>query len=142
MSDNCEQYEFGDQDIAEDIPLALALVLQRDGSDYHAIVRTKVPHLVVSHSPTGFEFGYGGSGPADLALNICQWYLLHIDYQGEKIECFDGVCYSIAWVLHQAFKREFIANAPHQGIVIPMSQIEQWFTQNISGDMKILYQGE
>lgn len=24
----------------------------------------------VRHSPTGFEFGYGGSGPADLALSI------------------------------------------------------------------------
>ena len=24
----------------------------------------------VWHSPTGFEWGYGGSGPADLALNI------------------------------------------------------------------------
>lgn len=27
-------------------------------------------HLVY-HSPTGFEFGYGGSGPADLARSIC-----------------------------------------------------------------------
>ncbi len=24
----------------------------------------------VWHSPSGFEWGYGGSGPADLALNI------------------------------------------------------------------------
>jgi hypothetical protein len=28
-----------------------------------------LPH-VVRHSPTGFEWGYGGSGPADLALSI------------------------------------------------------------------------
>ena len=28
-----------------------------------------LPHLV-HHSPTGFEFGYGGSGPADLARSI------------------------------------------------------------------------
>jgi len=25
---------------------------------------------IVRHSPTGFEYGYGGSGPADLALSI------------------------------------------------------------------------
>lgn len=29
----------------------------------------RLPH-VVRHSPTGFEYGYGGSGPADLALSI------------------------------------------------------------------------
>ncbi len=26
---------------------------------------------IVHHSPTGFEWGYGGSGPADLALALC-----------------------------------------------------------------------
>ena len=29
-----------------------------------------LPHLV-RHSPTGFEWGYRGSGPADLALALC-----------------------------------------------------------------------
>jgi len=28
-----------------------------------------LPH-VVKHSPTGFNWGYGGSGPADLALSL------------------------------------------------------------------------
>lgn len=28
-----------------------------------------LPHLV-KHSPTGFEYGYGGSGPSDLARSI------------------------------------------------------------------------
>jgi hypothetical protein len=27
-------------------------------------------HDIVNHSPTGFEWGYGGSGPAQLALAI------------------------------------------------------------------------
>lgn len=26
---------------------------------------------VVNHSPTGFQHGYGGSGPAQLALAVC-----------------------------------------------------------------------
>jgi hypothetical protein len=36
------------------------------------IVTSNVPHLVTYHSPTGFEFGYRGSGPADLSLNIVE----------------------------------------------------------------------
>lgn len=28
-------------------------------------------HDLFNHSPTGFEWGYGGSGPAQLALAIC-----------------------------------------------------------------------
>jgi len=40
-----------------------------------AVIRpngTNVPRLISRHSPTGFAWGYGGSGPADLALNICE----------------------------------------------------------------------
>ena len=137
--DECKRQEFSDEDIAEDIPLARALVLQRDGDNDHAIVRTNVDHLVVHHSPDGFEFGYAGSGPADLALNVCQWYLHHIGYRGEKTECFDGTCYSLAWMLHQEFKRAFIAPAPHKGITIPFAEIKQWFDAHITEDMKSKY---
>lgn len=31
----------------------------------------------IRHSPTGFEWGYSGSGPADLALSILWDYLGH-----------------------------------------------------------------
>ena len=71
-----------------------------------------LPH-VVFHSPTGFECGYGGSGPADLALSIMadHW---GVDpktmrqrirgWTGEHGHAADGVagCY-------QDFKFEFIA---------------------------------
>lgn len=33
-------------------------------------IRTNVRRTEYRHSPTGFNFGYGGSGPADFALNI------------------------------------------------------------------------
>lgn len=131
--------EFADAQIGDPIPLNQALVLQRDGDDDHANVRTNVPHLVVHHSPTGFEFGYAGSGPADLALNACQWYLNSIGYKGEKIDCFDGTCWSLAWVLHQEFKRTYVANAPHQGVTIPMIEIKQWFEEHITDEMKRIY---
>lgn len=138
----CKREDFEDQPIEDHISLAVALVLQRDGDDNHAVVRTNVPHLVVHHSPSGYEFGYGGSGPADLALNICQFYLKSMGYDGEKTKCFDGECYSLAWVLHQEFKRVFIEPAPHQGITIPMVEIKQWFEDHITEDLKSRYAAE
>ena len=140
--DVCKREGFTDgKVVGEDCDMDLdeGLVLQRDGDDDHAIVRTNVPHLVVHHSPSGFEFGYAGSGPADLALNVCQWYLNSVGYRGEKTQCFDGNCWSLAWVLHQGFKRAFIEGAPHKGAVIPFNQIKYWFDQNITDDMKRTY---
>lgn len=48
------------------------------------------------HSPTGFSWGYGGSGPAQLALSI----LLHLNPV------------AIALAAYQAFKWEFVATWP------------------------------
>ena len=143
--DICKREEFADGPVIGDddwLELSEALVLQRDGDDNHAIVRTNVPHLVAHHSPSGFEWGYAGSGPADLALNVCQWYLNRIHYQGMKSKCFDGTCFSMAFVLHQEFKRTFIACAPHEGIVIPFEQIQLWFNEHITDDLKRMYPAE
>lgn len=139
MNDECKKTEFTDQELDEHISLNQALVFKRDGDDNHAIVRTNVPHLVVHHSPSGFEWGYSGSGPADLALNVCQWYLLHIDYKGAKSQCWDGNCYSLAYALHQDFKQAFIANAPRAGITIPLVEVKKWFEEHITEDLKRMY---
>lgn len=48
---------------------------------------------VINHSPSGFECGYGGSGPAQLALAILMMY-------ADK---------KTAVALHQDFKWEFLA---------------------------------
>ena len=53
---------------------------------------------VCNHSPTGFSWGYGGSGPAQLALAILLKYL-----SKEK-----------AVALYQDFKREVIARFPEE----------------------------
>jgi len=139
--DVCKREEFADGPVVGDddwLELSEALVLQRLYDD-KVPVRTNVPHLVVHHSPSGFEFGYGGSGPADLALNVCQWYLNRIGYRGMKSECFDGTCFSLAFVLHQEFKRTFIEAAPHQGATIPFEQIQLWFNKHITEDLKRMY---
>jgi hypothetical protein len=140
--DQCQRAEFADDTIEDNLSLTKALVLVREaGETGHQRVLTNVPHLVVHHSPSGFEFGYGGSGPADLALNICQFYLMSIDYHGEKTKCFDGNCFSIAWVLHQEFKRKFIEIAPRDGTTIPWATIAAWFETHITAEMKANYAG-
>jgi len=146
-SDICKRDEFSDGEIEDFTPLSQALVLTRrprpvDREDNPAEVGeclTNVPHLVVHHSPDGFEFGYAGSGPADLALNVCQVYLNSIGYHGEQTQCYDGKCWSLAWVLHQDFKRQFIASAPREGITIPMETIKAWFDEKLTNDLKRMY---
>ena len=95
-------------DVHLDIPLKEGIVLRRE----NGTVFTNVPHLCVHHSPTGFEFGYGGSGPADLALNMVQAVLVTMGYQGETTPLFNGRCFHLAWELHQSAKWEFIALMP------------------------------
>lgn len=62
------------------------------------------------HSPDGFEWGYGGSGPSQLALALFSDYL-----QDDKQ----------AWRLHQAFKWLVVARLPHSGWTLTDAQIEQ-----------------
>ena len=56
----------------------------------------KPSQKLVNHSPDGFNWGYGGSGPAQLALAIC------VRLYGEKI----GV------MVYQDFKWNVIAKLP------------------------------
>lgn len=64
---------------------------------------------VCNHSPTGFSWGYGGSGPAQLALAILLKYL-----SKEK-----------AVALYQDFKREVIARLPEEDFEKEVD-IRQW----------------
>jgi len=74
-----------------------------------------IPHRFVKHSPAGLEWGYGGSGPADLALNALAMYIGR-----EKAEE-NG--------LYQEFKREFIATMPAEGGVIKREQVFAWLKE-------------
>ena len=73
-----------------------------------------VPHAIVLHSPTGFEWGYGGSGPADLALNIL--YAV----TGNK---------ELALRHYQEFKWAFIAGMPKEGGTIRREDILAWLKE-------------
>jgi hypothetical protein len=98
------------------------VVLERQGG----VTYTNVPHLVVHHSPSGYEWGYGGSGPADLALNILEWVLRDAGHQGPRVRCFRGACFRRAWHLHQEFKRDVIADVPRAGGTIGLATIQAW----------------
>lgn len=66
---------------------------------------------VVRHSPTGFEWGYGGSGPADLALSILT------DVFGGRVELAD--------LYYMRFKFEFVAGFDDSWNLTE-EQIEAW----------------
>lgn len=73
-------------------------------------VETNVAPASIRHSPTGYGWGYSGSGPADLALNIL------IRFTSEDN----------AWRLHQEFKETFISIAPPEGLTICGNVIRHW----------------
>jgi hypothetical protein len=68
---------------------------------------------VCCHSPDGFEAGYGGSGPADLALSILT------DFLGSQ---------EAAWAEHQPFKWAFISGATDDKLPLTIrgEQIRAW----------------
>ncbi len=58
------------------------------------VLSPKPSQKLCNHSPDGFQWGYGGSGPAQLALALL------LDASGDSDRALAG---------HQAFKRAFVA---------------------------------
>lgn len=101
------------------------IVCQRD-EEGHATVN--IPQLVMKHSTTGFDWGYDGSGPSDLALNILELALHSIHWNGPREKCWRGSCYERASIWHQDFKRKFIAPMDKQGGVISGREVIEWLS--------------
>jgi hypothetical protein len=73
--------------------------------------------LILNHSPDGFECGYGGSGPAQLALAILTEAL------GSKNDW-------QAIEMHQKFKVDMIAPLPQDaGWTITGAQVIEWLAK-------------
>jgi hypothetical protein len=66
---------------------------------------------IVNHSPTGFEWNYYGSGPAQLALAIL------LDCTNDRETAQRG---------YQRFKDQIIGPAPEEGFTITEGQIREW----------------
>jgi hypothetical protein len=112
-------------------------------------VTCSIPQAHKHHSPTGFEIGYGGSGPADLALNILAAAIgpapdpgpepdedsspdaweVWAERDAQRVKLYDGsYAHADAWDLHEPFKWELIATLPREGGTIPGVVIEAWLT--------------
>jgi Family of unknown function (DUF6166) len=63
-----------------------------------------------SHSPDGFEWGYGGSGPSQLALALLA------DCAGD----------AAAMRRYQDFKREYVSQWPEKGWTIAHEEVTAW----------------
>jgi hypothetical protein len=63
-----------------------------------------------NHSPTGPEWSYSGSGPAQLSLALLADVLAEHD----------------AEELYQRFKRDVVARFPREGFTITAEAIEEW----------------
>jgi hypothetical protein len=72
---------------------------------------------VVNHSPDGFNWGYAGSGPAQLALAI----LLRA-----------GLRPALAERLHQRFKAEHIQHLPQDDFLIVID-VDAWALEAMRG---------
>lgn len=72
---------------------------------------------VYNHSPTGFNWGYGGSGPAQCALAVL-------------LEATDDE--AVARKFYQPFKWQFIATFPHDEWSLSLSEIEAWLALQVT----------
>jgi hypothetical protein len=97
--------------LTEDFPLLIEFKRTEKGPE------TNVLHTVVRHSPDGFEWGYAGSGPAELALNTL---LLFVDPD-------------TADLLYYQFKMDFIAKIPRYGGAIDSTTIRDWIQTQMDG---------
>lgn len=93
----------------------------------------QLPHIPV-HSPTGFNCGYLGSGPSDLALAIL------VDYFGEDPEqVFDLTRCKVSGTSkalqhHQRFKSDVVANLflqDDESYTLTGDQIGHWLSEGL-----------
>lgn len=125
QADNDRRAETGGMIV--DLPfdgVSMDIRCERRGNTIHV----NIPQHVVHHSPDGFEWGYGGSGPADFALNILDLFAPELPWGAEPVECYRGRCSQFAWDNHQAFKRDFVAALPREGGVIHGATIRSWIS--------------
>ena len=110
----------------EDLPLAEhGIVLRRlDNRD----TATNVPHLVIHHSPDGYEWGYRGSGPAELALNLVEWLLRHEGYEGPIVRCMQGACFRLTWELYHDCMRDLLVDCGRGDVTMPLQTVQEWLS--------------
>ena len=74
-----------------------------------------------NHSPTGFEWGYGGSGPAQLALALLA------DHLADDRQALD---------IYQRFKWAVVAGMPKKGWTLNSREIDQALNRICSQEVR------
>ena len=104
-------------------PETMDIRCERREGGTHFNIAQRVRH----HSPTGMEWGYAGSGPADFALNILDRFIPAGADGWEGVRCWDtNVVSGTTWTLHQEFKFAFVAALPYEGGMIEGARIRAW----------------
>lgn len=123
----------------EDMPIEEhGVILRRAGVlDSSVPARsTNVPHLVQKHSPDGYGWGYGGSGPSDLARSIIENMLRLMEHKGTLAPWRDlgEPIFMDSYMLYQDFKLQFIATVPDESIerIIPYLLIVAWINEKLA----------
>jgi len=80
---------------------------------------------VLRHSPDGFEWGYGGSGPADLALAILR-----------EVFCIDPKCKELADKYYLRFKVAVVQKLPRDQFEITEAEIRQALTGIVGAEIR------
>lgn len=85
-----------------------------------------------NHSPDGFEWGYGGSGPAQLALAILAHHLgsVIVKSHAKSVAAVDAA----AVRLHQKFKWEFVARWGNEWI-LTSDEIDAWLGRTMDREV-------
>ena len=108
--------------------------MTKDGVAENAVVSVKTglnPRRdLVDHSPTGFEWGYGGSGPAQLALALASDALLYRRFSplgkpdGHEL-CGPDVqaAEQRAIEVHQALKEMLVARFEHSAFAVTQAAV-------------------
>lgn len=120
------------------------LVMRREpsGEGPRGTVKTNVPHRVERSSPDGFEFGYGGSGPSDLALNALEHLIQALAEEGaidppsayyteEDGDVQKGRVSEKAFRLAPAFKAKFVAPVSRSGGAVEHEVLKTWLLRQL-----------
>lgn len=112
------------------------ILVQRSHLDESKKTRWNKLKQVVYHSPTGFEWGYGGSGPADLALSLLVDVLEEKTTTGYKLQQL-GIFQEppLSWKLHMKFKKEVVSKFPRGATwQLRRSAILEWIEKQKESD--------
>lgn len=110
-----------------DIPIEDGIILRREDDK----VKTNVPWVAISGSTDGFEWGYAGSGPGDLAMNILENVLRRMQYRGGRDRVHKGSVYNLAYSCRNDFKSEFLVGMPEAGGVIDYKVAKKWVLNKV-----------